>query len=60
MVISDRTTTIVGLFDVIFLFFSHSHDPFGRAKWPRSKFKQCKGKASCKIRVPHPPNGNGI
>jgi len=36
---------------------SHSHDPFGRAKWPRSKFKQCKNRESCKLRIKHPPNG---
>uniref|UniRef100_A0A6A7FXV8 RanBP-type and C3HC4-type zinc finger-containing protein 1 n=1 Tax=Hirondellea gigas TaxID=1518452 RepID=A0A6A7FXV8_9CRUS len=36
----------------------HSDRPWDRAKWSRDKFKQCKGKHYCPLKVDHAPNGS--
>eukprot|EP00479_Gromia_sphaerica_P006362 TRINITY_DN1765_c0_g1_i1.p1 TRINITY_DN1765_c0_g1~~TRINITY_DN1765_c0_g1_i1.p1 ORF type:complete len:144 (-),score=14.08 TRINITY_DN1765_c0_g1_i1:82-513(-) len=36
----------------------HSDRPWERAKWPRDKFKQCRGRESCILKTDHAPNGS--
>lgn len=37
--------------------YCHSHEPWARAKWDRSKFTPCKGGDSCAVKKAHAPNG---
>lgn len=37
----------------------HSHKPYEKPTLPRESFPQCKGPATCPLKVAHPPNGPG-